>query len=86
MDTTITMFALRYALGRQSTAPGYVADYIIDNFDDFSVRQMAQIAAEVREHLEEAPDNVDSRTWKRLLTHIEEVHHAQEEKAKYTNY
>ena len=73
MDTTITMFALRYALGRQSTAPGYLADYIIDNFDGFSVRQMAQIAAEVREHLEEAPDNVDSRTWKRLLTHIEDM-------------
>lgn len=76
MDTTITMFALRYALGRQSTAPGYVVDYIIDNFGGFSVRQMAQIAAEVREHLEEASDNVDSHTWKRLLTHIEEVYHA----------
>lgn len=50
-DQWIILFAFRYALGRQSAAPGIVADYIADNITKFSLFNLQLISNEIQSFL-----------------------------------
>lgn len=47
--TTVVCFAFRYSLGRQSTAPGFMQDFIRDHIDEFDTWELAQWADEIDE-------------------------------------
>lgn len=66
-ESTI-FFAFRYALGRQSTAPSIVAEYIIKNKDKFGKRFKSQMIEEIEEAIKnkEAGANCDVDTWNNL--------------------
>lgn len=68
-EETILVFAFRYALGRRSTAPGIVADYLIKQWADLAPHSRAQVKEEIRTAINRGdaghPYNVE--TWQKVL-------------------
>lgn len=69
LDNVIMIFALRYALGRKSTAPGIMVDAIIKYWHKFDEWEQQQIKKEIREAIDlgRAGMDMDVEMWRRLL-------------------
>ena len=67
-DSLVLMFAFRYALGRQSTAPSYMVDIIELNWDVLTVQDKKQIQKEIvqYEKIYKLSD-IDKPTWWRIV-------------------
>lgn len=67
--STIMCFAFRYALGRQSTAPSFVQEYIKNHLQYFAVWELEQLIEEVdsqaRFHTLGDP-TIDEPMWRRF--------------------
>ena len=48
-ERTVICFAFRYSLGRQSTAPSFMQDYIKNHIDCFFPSDLSQMADEIDE-------------------------------------
>jgi hypothetical protein len=72
LDKHILIFALRYALGRKTSAPSIVSDNLLPNLDLFVLWELESIAneindAELRNHL---GDDCDINVWKNVLNEV----------------
>ena len=67
--STVVCFAFRYSLGRQSTAPSFMQDYIRENIDCFETYELEQwadeIDSEARWHNLGDP-NIDEPMWRQF--------------------
>lgn len=67
--STVMFFAFRYSLGRQSTAPSFMQDYIKSHISYFTVRDLEQmideIDAEARWHNLGDP-TIDEPMWRQF--------------------
>lgn len=68
-DETILVFAFRYALGRKSTAPGFVADVLTKRWSDLQPHSRLQVQREISSAIDmgEAGQPCDVETWKQVL-------------------
>lgn len=69
------LFAARYALRRQSTAPGLVASYIEQHPDILTPRHKQQLAADIRDAIANGHaghPEIDVPTWRRVLAMLGE--------------
>ena len=68
-DENILVFAFRYALGRRSTAPGIVADVLIERWNDLKPHTQIQVQREISSAIDmgEAGQPCDVETWKQVL-------------------
>lgn len=69
-DENILVFAFRYALGRKTTAPGIVADVLIERWNDLKSHTQIQVQREIGSAMAmgEAGDPCDVETWRKILT------------------
>jgi hypothetical protein len=69
VDETTLVFAFRYALGRQSTAPSHVANMIRGHWSRLEPWTQKQIHREIEEaiRLGEAGWDCDVETWRGIL-------------------
>lgn len=69
VDETLVVFAFRYALGRRSTAPGIMVDYIVKHWDQFQGWTQRQIQQEIGRAIEtkRAGDDCDIEEWRKVL-------------------
>ena len=68
-DETILVFAFRYALGRRSTAPGFVADVLTKRWSDLQPHSRLQVHDEIKTAIAmgNAGQPCDVETWKQVL-------------------
>ena len=68
-DENILVFAFRYALGRKSTAPGIVADVLIERWNDLKPHTQIQVQREIGSAIAmgNAGQPCDVETWKQVL-------------------
>ena len=68
-DETILVFAFRYALGRKTTAPGIVADVLIERWNDLKPHTQIQVQREIGSAMAmgEAGSSCDLDTWQKVL-------------------
>ena len=68
-DENILVFAFRYALGRKTTAPGIVADVLIERWNDLKPHTQIQVQREIGSAMAmgEAGDSLDLDTWQKVL-------------------
>ena len=68
-DENILVFAFRYALGRRSTAPGIVADVLINRWNDLKPHTQIQVQREIGSAMAmgEAGSSLDLDTWQKVL-------------------
>jgi hypothetical protein len=70
MDSTILMFAFRYALGRQSMAPSIIKDVLKDNWEYLSDQHKKQIKEEISSAIDmgyAGSDLIDVPMWRSIL-------------------
>lgn len=68
----ITMFALRYALGRQTASPGIVSDFIKANVNNFNYNAIKAMIAEIRD-CKDYGMYYDKETWLELAEVLDNV-------------
>ena len=67
-EQLMLMFAFRYALGRQSTAPSTVVDIIERNWDIIPKQDLKQIQKEIVEYEKMfGLSDIDKPTWYKLV-------------------
>jgi len=68
-DENILVFAFRYALGRKTTAPGIVADVLINRWNDLKPHTQIQVQREIGSAMAmgEAGSSLDLDTWQTVL-------------------
>ena len=68
-DENILVFAFRYALGRKTTAPGIVADVLINRWNDLKPHTQIQVQREIGSAMAmgEAGSSCDLDTWQKVL-------------------
>lgn len=72
--TTVVVFAFRYALGRHSTAPSIVADFIKDYIEQFVKWEIEMIIKEIEEEagrqqwadIDSQGERIDIEIWEDL--------------------
>jgi len=62
-ETSVLIFAMRYALARQTTAPGIVAGEIKKHWPRIAIRDREQIKNEIRNALGDIRSMMDTITW-----------------------
>ena len=69
INENILVFAFRYALGRRSTAPGIVADVLINRWNELKPHTQIQVQREIGSAMAmgEAGGSIDLDTWQRVL-------------------
>ncbi len=69
INENILVFAFRYALGRRSTAPGIVADVLINRWNDLKPHTQIQVQREIGSAMAmgEAGSSCDLDTWQKVL-------------------
>lgn len=72
-DIVVMMFAYRYAIGRQTYAPGLVCDYIADKIPEMSQDQKELVMFEVQNSLkhEEYADDIAKDHMEQLLSRLQ---------------
>lgn len=68
-DANIAFCAFRYALGRMTAMPSHVADFLIENKENFMDHERHLIVMEIREAIacKKAGMDCDVRTWLRVV-------------------
>lgn len=66
----IHVFAFRYALGRSSTAPGIVCDWLSDNLQKYTLFNLQLFDKEIEDYLQDPYGDVDC--WIELQYKIKE--------------
>ncbi len=68
-DENILVFAFRYALGRKTTAPGIVANVLINRWNDLKPHTQIQVQREIGSAMAmgEAGSSIDLDTWQAVL-------------------
>lgn len=67
--STVVCFAFRYSLGRQSTAPSFMQDYILENLDCFETYELEQWADEIDSEAQFhnlGDPNIDEPMWRQF--------------------
>lgn len=69
INENILVFAFRYALGRKTTAPGIVADVLIERWNDLKPHTQIQVQREIGSAMAmgEAGGSLDLDTWQAVL-------------------
>ena len=69
INENILVFAFRYALGRKTTAPGIVADVLIERWNDLKPHTQIQVQREIGSAMAmgEAGSSIDLDTWQAVL-------------------
>ena len=69
INENILVFAFRYALGRKTTAPGIVADVLIERWNELKPHTQIQVQREIGSAMAmgEAGGSIDLDTWQRVL-------------------
>lgn len=69
INENILVFAFRYALGRKTTAPGIVADVLIERWNDLKPHTQIQVQREIGSAMAmgQAGGSLDLDTWQAVL-------------------
>ena len=72
VEKSIILFALRYALGRQTFAPTIAIDNFKYNIDKFKIPELHMVISEIRSHgnLHSYGADCDRETWMNFIAYL----------------